>query len=327
MRRRDFVALFGSAAAWPIRTRAERAEPQRRIGMLLSFSENDTEGQHRIAAFKDELQKLGWAAGRDLQIDIRWGAADVTRMQALARELTTLGPDVMLAWGNLALDLSRQAFTGPIVFVVVVDPIGHGFIKSFAHPGGNITGFTNVEFDLDGKWLGLLKEIAPRVMRVGLIGDPETIPYAGHLRSTEAAARSLEVKLVSAPVRNVTELENAISTVGRNADGGLIILPDSFTGVHRDLIVALAAQYSLPAIYPYRFFVGNAGLMSYGVDQIVQMRQAASYIDRILKGTAPSELPVQQPTKYELVINLKTAKALGLTVPPTLLAQAEAVIE
>lgn len=325
MRRREFVTLLGgSAAAWPLAARAQSASKVWRIGLLMTIAETEPEAQARLTSFRAGLQQLGWKEGDNIRIDYRFAAGDPERVRSSAAELVSLAPDVILANGTAILSALRQATQSiPIVFVLVPDPVGDGFVASLARPGGNLTGITNFEFPMGGKWVEFLKEIAPHLSNVALIFNPETAPYARHfLRSVALGA---EATLV--PVRNDLEIERALETVARKSNSGLIIVPDLFTSGHRELIVALAARHRLPAIYPFRFFVANGGLLSYGVDTLDLFRRSASFVDRILKGDKPSDLPVQAPTKFELVINLKTAKALGLDVPQTLLARADEVIE
>src|SRR5262245_37409173 len=328
MRRREFITLIGGAAAWPLAARAQQGERMRRIGVLIGLAENDAEAQARVIAFREELRKQGWAEGRNVQIDFRWAVGDDERVRAFAKELVDLQPDVLVAHSTPeTAALLHQTHAIPIVFVQVVDPVGSGFVQSFARPGGNATGFTNHDqATLGGKWLELLKQIAPSVTRVTFIFNPETMPIY-LLRSVEAAPPSFGVKLIPAPVRDTGEIERAISEFAREPNGGLLVLPDIFTGSHREPIIAQAALHRLPAIYPFRFFATSGGLMSYGIEPVALYRQAAAYVDRILRGAKPGTLPVQAPTKIELVINLKTAKALGLTIPPGVLAIADEVIE
>jgi putative ABC transport system substrate-binding protein len=329
MDRRGFIMLLGgSAAAWPLTARAQQTG-MRRIGALMAVAENDPEAKPWITAFHQGLERLGWTVGRNLQIDYRWTAGDVERALTFATELVALKPDVLVAGNTPTLTALHQTTrTIPIVFVLVSDPIGGGFVASLAQPGGNVTGFITVEPELGGKLLQLLKQIAPAMERVAFIFNPETAPYAGYfLRPAQSAASSLGMDLIASPVHNAPEIEHTITMLGRQPGGGLIAMPDITTIVHRELIVALAAQHRLPAIYPYRFFVKDGGLMSYGVEITDQYRLAVSYVDRILRGASPRELPVQAPTKFELVINLKSAKALGLDVPISLLARTDEVIE
>ena len=329
MKRREFLGLVGGAAAWPLVVRAQQPDGVRRIGVLTQLAESDPEMRSRTSALEQGLEKLGWVLGRNVSIDYRFAAVDVARMAKLANELVALMPDVLMA-GNTPTLAALQRATGtiPIVFVTVADPVGGGFVQSFARPGGNITGFVPVEPPLGGKWLSLLKDIAPSVVRVAVLFNPGTAPYAVEfLRRAEVAATSLRVELASASIHNAAEIESAIAALARSPGSGLIVMADSTTAFHRSLIIKLAAEHRLPAVYPYRFYSADGGLMSYGSDPIEEWRQAASYINGILRGAKPADLPVQAPTKFELVINLKTAKTLGLTVPPILLAQANEVIE
>src|SRR5262249_1473434 len=300
----------------------------RGIGVLMPTGENDTEGRARAAAFVDGLHELGLTEHRNAKLDYRWGENDVGRLRTLASELVALAPEVFLAGSSPPLAaLQRATTTIPIVFVLVSDPVGQGFVDSLAHPGANITGFTNFEFSMIGKWVEMLKEIAPATRRVGVIFNPETAPYTQrYLRPFEDAARSFAAEPVTAPVRSDSEIESAIASLARS-NGGVIVMTDPFTAVHRKAIVSLAAHYRVPVVYPYRFFTAEGGLMSYGADVPDLFRRSASYVDRILSGAKPRDLPVQQPTKFELVVNVKTAKALGLTFRPTLLARADEVIE
>jgi len=311
VKRRDFITLLGSAAAaWPLAARAQQGERIRRIGVLQAISESDPEAHLRKAAFVGGLQKLGWTEGTHVTIDYRWAGADADRIRLYATEITGMRPDVIWTSGALPLlPLKRATRTIPIVFTQVYDPVGSGFVASLTRPGGNITGFTLGEFSMGGKILEVLKEVAPQVNRVAVILNLEQPPHVAMWRSIEATAPSFGVRLAHEP------------------NGGLIVLPGPITIAHRELITALAARHRLPAAYAFRFFVTGGGLLSYGIDSADQSRQAAGYVDRILKGEKPGDLPVQQPTKFELVINLKTAKALGIEVPPTLLARADEVIE
>jgi ABC-type uncharacterized transport system substrate-binding protein len=330
MKRRDFITLLGgAAAAWPLAAHAQQPDRMRRIGVLMSLAESDPEAQARVTAFLQGLQTLGWAEGRNVRIDIRWAASDASLMQQFARELVELQPDLILSHNTpTTASLLRQTRTIPIVFVVVSDPVGSGFVASFPRPSGNVTGLTNIEPTMAGKWLELLKEIAPIVARVALLFNPATAPYAEYyLGPFKAAAASLALEMIAAPVRDTSELESAIAAQARAPNGGLVVMTDSFLVAHREEITSLAARHRLPAVYPFRFFVELGGLLSYGNDLFDSFRRAATYADRILKGATPNELPVQAPVKFELVINLKTAKALGLEIPPTLLARADEVIE
>ena len=329
--RREFITLLGgAAAAWPLAARAQQTDAVRRVGLLSNIAESDPEAQSMMGAFHQALQELGWVDGRNLRIDRRWGAGNPVRVEALAKELVGLQPEVIVGYTTPAvLALRRETGTIPIVFVQVSDPIGTGFITNLAHPGGNNTGFTNFESSMVGKWAEMLKEIAPSISRVAFLFNPETAPYVTryYQRPLETAVQSLGMQPWANPVHNTREIESAITALGRGPGGGLIVMPDSFNIVHRDQIIALAAEHQLPAISPYRFAVQEGGLMSYGVDQVELFRQAAAYVDRILKGEKPADLPVQAPTKFELAINLKAAKTLGLTVPLTLQARADEVIE
>jgi len=330
VKRREFITLLGGAAAsaWPIAGRAQQPERTRRIGVLVGSVETDLESQARVAAFERGLQTLGWIAGRNVHLDYRFGSADSELIQKYAAELVGMMPDVILANSPQVLRaLSQRTSTIPIVFALIVDPVGEGFIKSLAQPGGNITGFTSFEYPLSGKWLELLKEIAPSVRQVLAINHSENVTGAGYLRALEGAGSATGVKLIAAQVRDAAEIEQAIATMARQSNGGLIMLPSALAQVNREMITKVTAQHRLPAVYPFRYFVATGGLMSYGVDTVDVFLRSASYIDRVLKGEKPAALAVQQPTKFELTINLKTAKALGLTVPPTLLARADEVIE
>jgi putative tryptophan/tyrosine transport system substrate-binding protein len=328
MNRRELIALLSGAAIWPLAARAQQPERMRRIGVLVGSVETDLESQARVAAFERGLQTLGWIAGRNVHLDYRFGSADSELIQKYAAELVGMMPDVILANSPQVLRaLSQRTSTIPIVFALIVDPVGEGFIKSLAQPGGNITGFTSFEYPLSGKWLELLKEIAPSVRQVLAINHSENVTGAGYLRALEGAGSATGVKLIAAQVRDAAEIEQAIATMARQSNGGLIILPSALAQVNREMITKVTAQHRLPAVYPFRYFVATGGLMSYGVDTVDVFLRSASYIDRVLKGEKPAALAVQQPTKFELTINLKTAKALGLTVPPTLLARADEVIE
>jgi putative ABC transport system substrate-binding protein len=327
MRRRNFIALLGSAAvAWPLAARAQQGERMRRIGVLMANRESDPEGKLRVEAFRLSLEKLGWTS-HNTRIDVRWPGADFDHAKADAAELLRLAPDVIVTNGTpLAAELRRQTNTVPIVFVHLADPVVSGLVASLARPGGNVTGFTNFESSIGGKWVELLKEIAPGVARAALLFSPKT--HTGqYFNVIDATASSVAVQPIRAPVQDPAELESAVAAFGRDPAVGLIVMPDAFMTVYQDLIITLAARHRLPAIYPYRFYIPSGGLVSYGPDLIDIYRRAASYVDRILKGEKPADLPVQQPVKFELVINLKTAKALGLTVPDKLLSIADEVIE
>ena len=330
MRRRELITLLsGAAVAWPLVARAQQPDRMRRIGVLMGFAESDREGQAFVAAFKEGLQKLGWAEGRDIRIDYRWTALDKELMQRFAKELVALRADVILSHITpTTAALLQQTRTIPIVFGLLADPIGSGFVASFPRPGGNVTGFVTMQPTMGGKWLELLKEIAPRVARVAALFNPATAPYAEYwLNPFKAAAASFAVQAIVAPVHDASELESIVAAQAHEPNGGLIVMPDTFMNEHRSEITSLAARYRLPAIYPYRVFAEFGGLLSYGDSLTDNFRRAASYVDRILKGEKPSELPVQAPVKFELVINLKAAKALGLDVPVHLQQRADAVIE
>ena len=328
--RRHLVSVLGGTAIWPLTAYAQALDRMRRIGVLMAHATSDAEFEAYLAAFREGLQKLGWTEGRNIRIDTRWGALDDAEgRQRLAKELVALEPDVILTQNTPpTASMLQQTRTIPIIFVIVTDPVGSGFVKSLPRPGGNATGFTIMEPTMSSKWLELLKEIAPRVNRAGFLFNPATAPYADYyLNPLKAAAASFGVEVILAPVQDRTELESVIAAQAREPNGGLILIPDGFLNVHRDEIILLAARYRLPAVYPWRFFAERGGLLSYGSKQGDDFRLAATYVDRILKGEKPSELPVQAPVKFELVINLKTAKALGLTVPPSVLAIADQVIE
>ncbi len=329
MRRRKFIVLLGSAtAAWPLAAYSQQAPRIRRIGVLQYINESDPELQRRVAVFVQGLQKLGWREGANLVIDYRYGGDDSERMRLDAAELVGLKPDVIWTSGGLGLLwLKRATHSIPIVFTTVYDPVGSGYVASLARPGGNITGFTLGEFSMGGKMLEVLKEVVPQVSRVAVILNLEQPPHVAMWRAVEAMAQSFGVSLTATDVQDPAEIERAIEAFAREPNGGLIVLPGPITINHREMIIALAARHRLPAAYPFRFFVTSGGLVSYGADPFDQSRQAAAYVDRILKGEKPEDLPIQQPTKFEFVINLKTAKALGITVPISLLGRADEVIE
>jgi putative ABC transport system substrate-binding protein len=330
MRRREFISLLGGATvAWSVATHAQQTERVRRIGVLMAFAESDHEAQSWVAAFREELRKLGWTEGRNSEIDTRWATADVESMQRFAKEFVGLQPDLILTSSTPATAaMLQQTRTIPIIFVWVADPVGSGFVASLPRPGGNVTGFTPIEGSLGGKWVELLKEISPRMARVTLLFNPAMATFVeGYLNPFKAAAASLGVEAILAPVHDMSELESVIAAQARESNGGLVVIPDAFTIGHRAEITLLAARYRVPAVYWSRFFAEVGGLLSYGVNPLSEFRRAASYADRILNGAKPSELPVQAPVKFELVINLKTAKALGLDVPPSLLATADEVID
>jgi putative tryptophan/tyrosine transport system substrate-binding protein len=331
MKRREFITLLGGAAAWPLAARAQQpGERMRRIGVLMGYAESDSEAQANLAAFREGLQKLGWTEGRDIRIDTRWATpADAESVQRFAKELVALQPDLILSHITpTTAALLQQTRTIPIIFANVSDPVGSGFVASLPRPGGNVTGFATIEGSLGGKWLELLNEIAPRVNRVAFLFNPATATYAEYyLNPFKAAAASFAVEAIAAPVHDTSELESVVAAQAREPNGGLIVMPDAFLIDHRAEITSLAARYRLPAVYPFHFFGELGGLLSYGVDLNDNFRRAAIYADRILKGAKPSELPVQAPVKFELVINLKTAKALGLNVAPHLQQLADEVIE
>jgi putative tryptophan/tyrosine transport system substrate-binding protein len=328
-RRELIVLLGGGAAAWPFGVQAQQAGRIRRIAMLNGLAANDPEAQARVTAFQQGLKDLGWTVGRDLHVDLRWSTGDIAEMQTFAKELADLKPELIVGMTTPAVAaLVEETKTIPIVFAGIVDPVGRGFISNMARPGGNITGILNFEFSMGGKWLETLKQIAPLVRRVAVLFNQETAPFAASfVRVIEGSAESFAVEPIAASVRDAAQLERAIIDFAAKPDGGLIVLPDMFTVGHRGLIIELAARYRLPAVYPLRAFSVSGGLISDSGDPIDIFRRTASYVDRILKGANPGDLPVQTPNKFELVINLKTARALGLTVPPMLLARADEVIE
>jgi putative tryptophan/tyrosine transport system substrate-binding protein len=339
MRRRAFITLLGGAgavtavsgsASWPLAALAQPSGRIRRIGVLMGIAESDPTQQSFVSAFTQALAELGWRDGGNIRIDYRWGAGDADRIRGFARELVELQPDLIVAHTTpVVAAFKQQAAAIPIVFVQVSDPVGSGFIAGFAEPGGNITGFTNLESSMSSKLVELLKEVVPAITRIALLFNPQTAPAGGSyfLRPVEAAAPALQVKIVPAPVHNAAEIGAAITALSHEPGAGLIVMPDVFVLAHRQQILALTEQYRLPAAYAYRLFAASGGLMSYGTDLVDLFRRAAPYVDRILKGAKPGDLPVQQPIKFELVINLKTAKALGLDIPDKLLALADEVIE
>jgi putative ABC transport system substrate-binding protein len=329
MRRREFITLLGgTAACWSLTAHAQQPERIRRIGMLIASEENEPLVGPRVAAFRQGLNDLGWTEGRNLHIDFRWTGNDPERTQRHALELVALTPDVILAHSPPAtLALSKATQSVPIVFVQIADPVGAGLVANLAHPGANVTGFATFEFAMGTKWLDLLKGIAPNLARVAVMQYAKSPTWSGQLQVVEAAAPSLGIQVVPAGVESAADIERSIAEIGREANSGLVVLPDGLMLVHRKLIVSLSQRYRLPTIYPFRYFADDGGLLSYGIDIADVWRRAATYIDRILKGTPAGDLPVQQPTKFELVINLKTAKAFGLEIPATLLARADEVIE
>jgi len=330
MRRREFITLLGgAAAAWPLAAYAQPTDRVRRVRVLMTQAADDPEVRARLNAFRQSLQKLGWIEGRNIRIEYRYAEGQADRVRTYAAELVEMGPDVILANGTAILRAFReQASDIPIVFVMVPDPVGDGFVASLARPGGSVTGFTNFEFSMASKWLEILKQLAPKMTRVALLFNPEAAPYAKYFAQTiEVAPAPYRVQLISAPVRAAREIEQTVAEFAKQPNGGLLVVPDLFTAGHRDLIVAVAGEHRLPAIYPFRYFVERGGLISYGSETADLFGRSASYIDSILRGAKPANLPVQQPTKFELVINLTTAWALGLQIPDKLLALADEVIE
>jgi putative tryptophan/tyrosine transport system substrate-binding protein len=329
MRRRDFITLLGgTAATWPLAARAQQIQQMRRIAVLMVMGADDPEGQARVAAFVQGLQQLGWIVGQNLQIDYRWAGVNAEELRKYAAELVALKPDVILAHSSSGVAQLLQATrTVPTVFTNVADPVGAGYVDSLARPGGNATGFTVFEYAMGGKWLELLKEIAPHVTRAAVVRDSTIAAGPAEFGAIQAVAPSLGVELRPVDIRDASEMERAIAMFAGSPNGGLIVTGSAAATIHRQLIVALAARHQLPAVYYTRYFVTGGGLISYGPDYVDQYRRAAAYVDRILKGEKPADLPVQAPTKYQTVINLKTAKAQGLTVPPALLARADEVIE
>jgi len=330
MRRRDLIKVIaGSAIAWPLAARAQQSEHMRHIGVLMAFSENDPEAQSWAGVFREELWKLGWTEGHNLQIDTRWATADIESLERFAKQLAVLHPDVILTGSTPATAaMQQQTNTIPIVFAMVGDPVGSGFVASLSRPGGNLTGFTPIENSLGGKWVELLKEIAPRVARVAMVFDPAMAPFASYyLNSFKAAAGSFGLVAIVAPVDDMAALERVVARSSREPNSGLIVMPDAFMIGHHADITSLVARYRVPTVYPFRIFAEVGGLVSYGSSALDEFRRAASYADRILKGAKPSELPVQTPINFDLVINLKTAKALGLDVPSSIWLRADEVIE
>jgi len=327
MRRREFIGFIG-AAAWPIAGRAQQSERKRRVGVLMGLAADDAQGQDRIAAFEKGLQQLGWTDGRDLQIDYRRGGGNTDLTRKYAAELVALEPDVILASGGSVMGALLQATrTVPIVFTQTPDPVAAGFVASLARPGGNATGFTTAEYGISAKWLELLKEIAPWVTRAAVLRDPTVASGIGQFASIQSVAPSFGVELSPIDLRNESEIERSVAAFARGSNGGLIVTSSSLAAVHRQTIITLAARYRLPAVYNYRYFITSGGLISYGPDPIDQYRRAAGYVDRILRGEKVADLPVQGPTKFELAINLKAAKTLGLIVPSSLLARADEILE
>jgi putative tryptophan/tyrosine transport system substrate-binding protein len=330
MRRREFITLLGGAAAWPVAARAQQGQPMRRIGVLMAFNETDSRAKGWLSRFASGLSQLGWTNGSNLRIDVRWAGDDVKQMRLFAKELVGIKPDVILAFGTpVTAALQRETRTIPIVFAIVSDPVGEGFVASLSHPGGNITGFHNSEASIGGKWLELLAQVAPGVKRAAMIFNPDTAPGHGkyYMPDFEAAARSLNITPIAAPVHSLEELEAAITSLGRTPGGSFIAMADFFLLNHRAAMIALAARNNIPAVYPWREVPTAGGLLSYGPDLEDIVRRAAPYVDRILRGANPAELPVQVPVKFETVVNVKTAKALGLEVPASILLRADEVIE
>jgi putative tryptophan/tyrosine transport system substrate-binding protein len=328
MKRREFILALGGAATWPLAARAQQGERTRRIGVLMPFTATDPQVQIRNAAFLQGLQQLGWTVGQNVQIDYRWSAGNMDDTRKYAVELVALAPDVIFAPGSAVLGPLLQATRSvPIVFALVPDPVGSGFVNSLARPGGNVTGFTTYDYGIGAKWLEVLKEIAPSVTRAAVIRDPTIAAGLGVWAAIQSVSPSVAIEVSPVNMTDAGEIERAVASFARGPNGGLIVTGSALTVLHRDLIIALAARYKLPAVYYDRYQIAAGGLVSYGVDNVDQFRRAAGYVDRILKGEKPADMPAQQPTKYELAINLKTAKALGLDVPPTLLARADEVIE
>jgi putative tryptophan/tyrosine transport system substrate-binding protein len=328
MRRREFISLLGGAvSAWPLAARAQQNEQVRRIGVLMPFIAGDPEAQVRSTVFAQTLQQLGWTVGRNLQIDYRFAGGEADRVRQYAAELVELAPEVIMTVGSITVAPMQQATrTIPIVFTNVADPVGAGIVQSLARPGGNATGFTNFEYSMSGKWVELLKQIAPHVRRAAVLRDPTAAAGIGQFAAIQGVAQSLGVELTPVAARDTAELERSMAAFARSANSGMIVTAGG-TGFRRDLIIRLASRHKLPAVYPFRYYAKDGGLISYGPDTLDPVRRATEYVDRILKGEKPADLPVQAPVKYELAINLKTAKALGLEVPTTLLARADEVIE
>jgi len=328
MRRREFITLVGGAASLPFAARAQQPGQPARVGVLMGISDSDPEAAPRVDALEKGLSDLGWHKGRNIKLEYRWTAGDPDLTLVLAKEIIELKPNVIVVHSSPAVAALRKlTSTIPMVFVLIADPLGSGFVDSLAHPGGNVTGFMNAEAPMAGKWLRLIIEIAPKIKRVALIYNPRTSPYQSYLREFDASARQLGIQAVPTPVLDATELERALHTLGQEPDNAFFVVPDVFVQVHRALIIKLANEYRLPAIYPYRFFPTSGGLLSYGFDTVIVFRQAASYVDKVLKGTAPADLPVQAPASYKMVVNLKAARAIGLVIPESFLVRADEVID
>jgi putative ABC transport system substrate-binding protein len=328
MRRREFISLLGGAAAWPLAARAQQRDRVKRLGVLWGLGENDNVYEPHLSAFKQRLKDLGWIDGHNIRVEYRFTGGVTERIRIAAQELAALAPDVIFATTNPAVAaLLHETKTIPIVFTLVSDSVGSGFVPSLAHPAGNVTGFHNFEPELSGKWLEILKEVAPDVRRVAFLHHPQTAAHIGFMRVIEAASSSVGVTVTAAAARDASEIEPVLTAFAREPNGGVIVAPSPITTFRRELIITLARQLALPAIYPFRYFPENGGLVSYGIDQMEQVSGGASYVDRILRGANPGELPVQLPTRYESAINLKTAKALGLKIPESLILHADEVIE
>ena len=329
MRRREFIGALGSLATWPLMAHAQQTERTRRVGVLINLSENDLEAQRLITVFRERLAELGWIDGRNLRLDYRWASGDVERVRTFAKELVKLSPDIIVGYATPSvLALQHETESIPIVFLSVTDPIGQGLVANLAHPGGNITGFSVFEFSLGTKWMEALKQIAPNLKRVTTIFNPKTAPYYSlYLSAIEKAASTLAVEPTVIEIHDDAEIERAINTLAREPDSGLIVMPDSFNMAHRQTIIAFADRHHLPAIYYFPLFATDGGLISYGPDEVDMFRRTAGYVDRILKGAKVGDLPIQQPTTFRLVINRKTAKAIGIEIPVSLLARADEVIE
>jgi putative ABC transport system substrate-binding protein len=329
LRRREVITLLGGAAAWPVTARAQQSQRMRRVGVLMGYAESDRAAQAQIATLRQELRKLGWEEGRNIRVDVRFPGADADKVRAVLTELMSLTPDVLVTNTNLVtVAVQAEVRTTPIVFIFVGDPVGSGFVSDDARPNGNLTGFANWDSPaMSGKWLELVKEVAPQVERIGFMMHPETPAHIRYFKSAEGFAPALNIKLAALGVHDADEIERRLTAFAAERNGGVVVVPHAVTLTNRDLIVALAAHLRLPALYPLALYAKSGGLISYGFDPVSQFQQGAGYVDRILRGARPADLPVQYPTKLQLAINLKTAKALGLEVPPTLLARADEVIE